>query len=183
MNLSDKNDFLQAAFENSQNMIQFADSKAGIALTVQSLLVTLGIAGSIISETFQKIGEISLIDINVFYIYLSTLILFIIFSLMGVLLSIFVFKPRNSKEPTEKQRQGIFFFGHIVKFRNSDEYYNKVKKLTEGELIEEFCHQIYQIAHIANKKMRIVNISFYFLLINIILTIIFLVMTIWIQLI
>ena len=172
----EKNEILNFAFNNNQNIILLADSKANIFITIQGLLVTIGIAGALISDTFQKLRELVHPVYSVFYVIL--LIFYTIFSLIGMITAICVFSPRGPKEKKEQKREGIFYYGHINQLKNSGEYIKKVKNIDEEQLFDEFCRQIFQLAKIAYEKMEFVKKGVIFLYINISLTICLLIMTI-----
>ena len=63
---------------------------------------------------------------------------------------------------------------YVLKYKNSDEYYNEISKLEEDELLEEYTIQNYKSSYIAKSKFIFVNKSIFFLIINITLPIFFL---------
>lgn len=177
MEIQRKNEILSKVYSDSQNIISLADSKANTSLTIQSLLLTIGLGFSILSNTFQKLKI--LIDFNIVFVvfYIIIILLFIGFSTIGIITTILVFKPREAIEISEKERKGLFYFKHVLDYKSSEEYFLKIKKLNEDELLEEYSKQIFQLSYIANEKFKFVNFSIIFLVINIGLAIIFLILS------
>ena len=60
MDIEKKNEILSKAYTDSQAMISLADSKANISLTIQSLLITLALGFSLLSNIFEKINRLVL---------------------------------------------------------------------------------------------------------------------------
>ncbi|KKL22042.1 hypothetical protein LCGC14_2439400 [marine sediment metagenome] len=56
-------------------------------------------------------------------------------------------------------------------------YLDKIKQLDEEKLMEEYSRQIYQLSHIAKEKFKFLRWSIYFLIINMGLTIFFLILS------
>jgi len=177
MDIKNKNEVLSKAYSDSQGMIALADSKANISLTIHSLLITLGLGFSLLSDVFEKAG--SLLDLYkgfiIFYIVIT--IILISTSVLGTICTIFVFKPREAKEESERERKGLFYFKHVLKYKNSNDYYSKIRDLDEEDLMEEYSKQIYQLSFIAEEKFKFVNYSIYFLITNMGLTILFLILS------
>lgn len=176
MKLDEKNDFLYLSLQHSQEMINFADSKANIFLTIQSLLITIGVAGTLISNTFTILNS----KITIFWgiVYIVILFTFIITSLIGNMYAINVFQPRGPKEKKELRRKGVFYYGHVSQYENSESYKKKIDELSSDDLTLEYCTQIYQLAKIAETKMNIVKKATLWLKINVLLTIFVLIFTI-----
>ncbi|MFW9878764.1 MAG: Pycsar system effector family protein [Candidatus Thorarchaeota archaeon] len=177
MNIEKKNEILSKAYKDSQTMISLADSKANISLTIQSLLITLALGFSLLSNIFEKINF--LIENNYLFavFYLVVMIILIGLSIAGIITTILVFKPRESKEASEKKREGYFYFGHVSKYNSSDDYFTKIQKLNEEDLLEEYSRQIYQLSLIAEDKFKYLKFSIYFLIINMGFTILFLILS------
>jgi len=56
MDIKNKNEVFSKAYSDSQGMIALADSKANISLTIHSLLITIGLGFSLLSDVFEKAG-------------------------------------------------------------------------------------------------------------------------------
>ena len=98
-------------------------------------------------------------------------------SIVGIITTILVFKPRESEEESERNREGYFYFGHVSKYTSSDEYFSKIQKLSHEKLMEEYSRQIYQLSLIAKVKFKFVSYSIYFLIINLSFTMLFLILS------
>lgn len=177
MDIKNKNEVLSKAYSDSQGMIALADSKANISLTIHSLLITIGLGFSLLSDVFKKAGILfdEYQGFIIFYVIIT--IVLIISSISGTICTIFVFKPREAKEKSERERKGLFYFKHVLKYKNSNDYYSKIKDLNEEDLMEEYSKQIYQLSYIAKEKFKFVNYSIYFLITNMGLTILFLILS------
>jgi hypothetical protein len=177
LNIEKKNEILSKAYKDSQSMISLADSKANISLTIQSLLITLALGFSLLSNTFERINLLILSNYPFVVFYIIVLIVLIGLSVSGIITTIFVFKPRESKEASERERRGHFYFGHVSKYASSNEYYSKIKELSEDDLLEEYSRQIYQLSLIAKDKFKFVRFSIYFLIGNLGFTLFFLILS------
>ena len=151
-----------------QDQIRFADSKANISLSIQSLLISIGLGTSILANTFEHVQKLdNNYIICFFYFIVGT---FIISYIVGVILSIFVYKARPPLDKTEQKRKGLLYFGHIAQFTTFEDFFSEVDCIDENRILEEFTRQVYQLSLIANKKMKYVNMSIYFLISNLFLT-------------
>jgi len=160
------------AYDNSQSMILLADSKANLSITIQSLLITIGLGSSLLANIFGKLWENSKV---IFWFYFSLILLFTITSMIGIVFSILVYKARFPSEENEKQRKGFLYHEHVAEHDTSDEYFKEVIKKNKEEILEDFARQTYSVATIATKKMLFVNTSIIFLMVNIFFTIFLLV--------
>ncbi len=177
MDIEKKNEILSKAYTDSQAMISLADSKANISLTIQSLLITLALGFSLLSNIFGKINILIENNNPFVFLYIITMIVLIGLSIAGIITTILVFKPRESEEESERNREGYFYFGHVSKYKSSDEYYSKIQTLSHEELMEEYSRQIYQLSLIAKEKFKFVSYSIYFLIVNLSLTMFFLILS------
>ncbi|MFX1243012.1 MAG: Pycsar system effector family protein, partial [Promethearchaeota archaeon] len=140
-------------------------------------LVTITLGFSLLSNIFSKLETLKISNPCLYYSYLVNFIIFISFSVIGIITTMFVFKPRESKEKAERERNGFFYFRHVSSYSSSNEYFSKIKELNEEQLMEEYSRQIYQLSHIAKEKFKFLNYSIYFLIINVGLTILFLILS------
>lgn len=177
MDIKNKNEVLSKAYSDSQGMIALADSKANISLTIHSLLITIGLGFSLLSDVFEKAGILFSISQGFVIFYVIITIILISSSVCGIIFTILVFKPREAKEESERERNGLFYFKHVLKYKDSNDYYSKIKDLNEEGLMEEYSKQIYQLSYIAKEKFKFVNYSIYFLITNMGLTILFLILS------
>lgn len=171
LDIEKKIEFVSQAYRNTQDMISFADTKANISLSIQSLLISIGLGTSILANTFEHVQKLDNNNISCVFFYFIV-VAFIISSIVGVILSIFVYKARPPLDKTEQKRKGLLYFGHIAQFTTFKDYFSEVDSIDEDGMLEEFTQQVYQLSLIANKKMKYVNMSIYFLVTNLFLTII-----------
>jgi hypothetical protein len=165
-NAPNKIDILIKVFENQQTLISNADGKANISLGIQTFLMTTVFGASMIVNTFNSIANLNCIVIIAYYILFG---LFLISSIVGLSFCILVFTPRPPQEIKEVNRKGITYFGHISKFKNSDEYLETIKNTEANALLDEFAFQNYSLAIILTHKMGYVRKSTTLLFINILL--------------
>lgn len=164
-----KIEFIIEAYKNTQNMISFADAKANTSLSIQSLLISIGLGTSLLSNTFDNVQQIN--NENIYYLFYTIVIILIMASIIGILLSICVYKSRTPLDKNEQNREGLLYFGHIAQFPSFEEFSSKINNVDDAGILNEFSHQVYHLSHIAKKKMEFVNISIYFLILNLCLTI------------
>ncbi len=156
------------AYENSQNTIRQADIKATISITIQSLLVSVGLAGSLLMGTFEK--ATALVNNNALKnSYFAFFGIFALFSILGITASVLTYFPNvKPKEKPEKKRLGYLFFEHIKNFKTSNEYKEKLDKLNYEDWFEDLVKQSYAVSRLASTKMKYVKTSILMLLVNLI---------------
>lgn len=164
-----KIDFILQVYKTIQNLISFADTKANISLSIQSLLITIGLGSSLLANTFEYVQKLD--DDNLSRVFYLIIVVFIISSIVGIILSMLVYKARSPLEKTEQKREGLLYFGHIAQFPKFDDYYSKVNSIDDDGILRDLAQQAYHLSLITNKKMKYVNISLYFLVFNVCLTI------------
>lgn len=125
MDIKSKNEVLSKAYSDSQGMIALADSKANISLTIHSLLITIGLGLSLLSDVFEKAGLLLEENQGFIIFYIGITIILISSLILGIICTIFVFKPREAKEKSERERLGLFYFKHVLKYKDSNDYYYK----------------------------------------------------------
>ncbi len=163
MDIEQKIGFISTIFENVHNMISFADAKANISLSIQSILISIGLGTTVLTDAFDKVKKYG--DIKLEYIFYLIVILFIIVSFCGIISAILVYISRVKS----KQKRGLVFFGHIIKYPTADKYIKEISNIDENRVVEEYGRQIFILSYIANKKMKYVNWSIFFLVINLVL--------------
>ena len=169
-----KENAILKAFDNSQNMITIADSKANLSITIQSLIITIGLGSSLLANIFGKLWDFNR---KFFWLYFVFILIFTLTSMLGVIFSILVYKARFPKDKAERIRKGFLYHEHIAEHQDSDEYYSKVIGNKKEDILEDFAKQTYSVALIASRKMKFVNYSIWFLMANIFLAIILLVLS------
>ena len=169
MDIEKKIEFVLEAYRNTHNMIAFADTKANTSLSIQSLLISIGLGTSLLSNTFNSVHKLN--DRNLANLFYFIVFCLIISSLIGIILSIRVYKSRLPLDENEQKRNGLLYFGHISQHTTHDDFFKNLNNLDEEKILNEFSHQVYHLSHIAKKKMKSVNQSIYFLILNLFLTI------------
>lgn len=162
------------AFDNSKNMIILADSKANLSITIQSLLITIGLGSSLLANVFGKLWNYSRV---IFWFYFVFILIFTITSMIGIVFSILVYKARFPKDKNEKTRKGFLYHEHIAMHKNPDEYFKEITNKKKNDILEDFAKQTYSVAKIASEKMRYINYSIGLLVSNIFFAIILLVLS------
>ena len=168
MDEQEKLSILTKVFDNHQSLIANADNKANISLGIQIFLITSVSGASIIVSTYNRIANLSCLTQTLYHVLFA---LFLVFSVIGLAFCILVFRPRPPQEREELRRQGITYFGHIVRFKNSLEYLSAIEKIERIDLVKEFAFQNYNLALIVYHKMKYVKVSIIFLFINILLAV------------
>ena len=151
-----KIEFIRYVHSNAQNMISLADSKANITLTIQSLLLGIGLGSTILSELSNQ-------NRSFYFLFIA----FITISIIGIVLSILVYKARSPLSKSEKKRKGLIYTGHIMKFPNSEAYYREIKELSSENMIKEYSKQAYHISKIISRKTNYLKYTIILLQINI----------------
>ncbi len=160
----EKIELLEKVFDNQQTLISSADSKANIALTIQTFMTTSVLGATVIVDTLGKVAKCSSMVMWPYYLLFA---LFIITSIIGLILCILVFRPSPPQEEKELKRDGLTYFDHIIKFKTSDDYQKKINKITQPDIVNEFACQNYTLALLLHSKMKYVKSSTVFLIINI----------------
>jgi hypothetical protein len=166
MNDEERLKILTKVYDNQQSLISNADKKANISLGVQLFLMTTVFGASVIVNAPGMAQSLSCLVGALYYLLFAS---FLMSSIIGLTLCIFVFRPRPPQEKSEQQRQGITFFGHIRQFKNSKEYLDAINESDKGDLVKEFAFQNYSLALILHHKMKYVGASTIILFINILL--------------
>jgi hypothetical protein len=122
-----------------------------------------------ISGIFDKARHLSSAISIIFQILFFT---FLLSSIAGLVFCLLVIKARFPFERKEQNRQGLFYFNHISRFPNSNTYYLKISRLTEIEWFQELGKQVYNVSYIVSNKMKYLNGTLIFLIINIFLSMI-----------
>ena len=169
-----KLDFILEAYHTNQDMIQRADSKASLSISIQTFLLGVGIGISVLDNIFGKAEDAQLSIAVLFFI---TLGIFILSSVGGIISSLQVYRARPPMNDPEAKRSGLLFFGHIVRFPSHEDYLKRVSNIDGETMFQEFSHQTYTLSQIAHVKMKHVNLSIKFIIINIGLAILLLLLT------
>jgi len=132
--------------------IKFADSKAGVLIGMDGLLLRAGIdyfnsSGITLQTLFtssRSVGRLSVIFGSVFLI-------------IGIILALAVVFPRRATGLT----QGFVFWESIAKYPSAHEYTEDVMKISEDELDRKMAEQQYYVSITATRKYRMLRRSFW----------------------
>lgn len=160
----DNIELLIKVFDNQQAIISNADTKASISISIQTFIITSVLGASIITDTFNNINELRCLAKIAYFVLFAA---FLLTSVIGLINCALVFKPRLPQEKTEIERMGITYFGHIVKFKSSEAYFDAIKKISTSDIVGEFAAQNYSLSVILHSKMKYVRKSINFLFANI----------------
>jgi len=164
-NLSNKIEFQVRVYNTLQNLISSSDNKATVALTLQTFFISSVIGTSILTDI---ITQNNLLIFSVRLNFLIILIFFTITSIIGISLSLVVIYPRKSKEKSELTREGLTYYLHIANYKSSNNYSERVSALTDNSILEEYNRQNYNLAFIVRKKMLLIKITLFMILLNLI---------------
>ena len=156
-----KIEFILESLKHTQNMISFADTKSNITLAIQSFLISIVLGTSFLLDSLENIQEIS--NCNISYFFYAIVICFIISSLIGIILSLFVYKARSSIYGI---KNGLFYFEHIALYPKFDDYFDEINSLNDKIIFKELTQSVYYLSNIAKKKMKYVNLSIIFVTIQ-----------------
>jgi hypothetical protein len=132
--------------------IKFADSKAGVLIGMDGLLLRAAIdyfnaAGITIEKLFGSslsVGFLSIIFGSVFLI-------------IGIILALAVVFPRR----TSGSRQGFVYWESIAKYPSADDYAGDVMKISEDELDRQMAEQQFYVSITASRKYRMLRRAFW----------------------
>lgn len=125
------------ALNYNQQLIQFADSKAGNLIVINSLFVAAAQSQSHLSQlaTWSQSVYVSLAAVAVLFC-------------LAVISS-------KGKYSSEQGRPDTLFFGDILKRSNASSYRNDLASLDSDALISATTKRTYQLAQIAARKFRL----------------------------
>jgi hypothetical protein len=166
----DKINYALESFKNIQDLIKFADQKAGAILVVISLIFTAFV---------QYLGNLSFSLTNRTFIGVSTFIAgigtLVCLSLV-IYYSIFkILKPRLAKNYQESELS-TFYFEHISK--ESKNIHKIFETITEEIMIKDILNQKIEGSNILNETNQNLSLSFVWLFFSLISTITFILLSI-----
>ena len=53
----------------------------------------------------------------------------------------------------------LTFYGDVFKYKSAEHYYNHVKELNDGVILQEMCTQNFEVARILHEKYRVSKVS------------------------
>jgi hypothetical protein len=177
-NENEKIDLLIKVYENQQSLISNTDTKSNISIGLQTFVLTTILGASLLGKTLSSVLAYHWLLILIYFVLLIS---FLSISIIGLTFCVYVFSPRPPQEKKEIKRLGITYFGHISRYKDSEEYHDAIKRLEPSEIIREFSHQNYSLALILNQKMKYLKRSSRFLFISILIGLSFLIYTLLIN--
>lgn len=161
--------FVAELSKNLKNTIHLADTKANLVLTIQTFLISTILATTILADIFKNLNAQPHF---IKYGFLFVLVSFLIVSIIGLMLSIYVFMPRKSTLGHNTDKLSITFYEQIKSFSSSLDYYKAINALSEQQLVEELSTENYNLSFIITKKMHYTRKSILALFTSIMLAII-----------
>mgnify|MGYP001286582983 FL=1 len=166
----DKISYALESFKNIQDLIKFADQKAGAILVMIGLIFTAFV---------QFLGNLSFTLTNLTFIGVLTFIagigtiaclsLVIYYSIFRIL------KPRVAKTYKEGELS-TFYFKHISK--ESKNIHTKFETITEEIMLKDILDQKIEVSNILNEKIQNLSLSFVWLFFSLIFSMIFILISI-----
>lgn len=145
---NDRINCIKYIFDCNQNLIQMADTKVGVLLATNAIIISLSA-----TRRLEEYGGCS--EIMILAIMLSG------FSSFMLLLTMF---PRVS----ENAHDTVVFYKGILKYSRED-YILKMEKMTDDELLKDYSDNIYDLALIQREKYRYLILGLISLVFSIVL--------------
>lgn len=166
----DKISYALESFKNIQDLIKFADQKAGAILVVIGLIFTAFVQ-FIANLTFSSsnltiIGSITFIAGIITAISLTVVIYFSIFKIL---------KPRFAKNYQDGELS-TFYFEHIS--IESKNIHTKFQTINEEIMLKDILDQKIEVSNILNQKNENLSIAFIWLFISLISSMTFILLSI-----
>jgi hypothetical protein len=148
-------DLFKIAFRNYVHLVSVADSKAGLLLNVNSIIVSVAIA-FVVRHTFHLLPSIILLS----------------FSFCTILLSILASRPQVNQFMQDKNSSSYqtFFFGSVDLIGNEfskanwENYSLELDALLKGgkeKIFEEMYKESFNVRKVLGKKFMYLNIAYY----------------------
>ncbi len=119
----------------NQQLIQFADSKAGTLILINSLFVAAMGAGSAAASSLDILR-----------------VLTVLVSAMAVVLCLVVVMSRQEDQP--QSRADLVFFADILKRPNAGHYASEFVRTPSEVFVDDLLHRTYVLARIAQRKFQ-----------------------------
>jgi hypothetical protein len=162
-----KTDFVLESFKNIQDLIKFIDQKSAAVLVISGLIFT-GYLEFFKTLEFVSPANASLIGILTFVTSLCTISSLIVTIYISIFL---VLKPRLAKN-YNKNDFSLFYFEHVSAL-GKDKVSEAFKLLDETTMEKHIIDQQHEVAIILEEKTSNLGLSFNFLFITVISTMLF----------
>ncbi|TRZ41885.1 Pycsar system effector family protein [Robertkochia solimangrovi] len=157
----------RVSLRNHIGLSSIADTKANILLSVNAIVISLAI-----SNLFPKLDNPS----NAYLIYPT--IIFIIFSVTSMILSVLATRPnvtsgQFTKEDVKNKKVNLIFFGNFHKM-NLDEFEWGMNEMIKDRnyLYSTLNKDLYYLGKVLDRKYRILRITYTIFMIGIIISVI-----------
>ncbi|MBN7812466.1 metal-dependent phosphohydrolase [Algoriphagus sp. H41] len=150
----EKQTYFRVAFKNNCNLLQIADNKANIIITINSVVISSTIAVLGYGTVSHRIQLDSLLTIGPVLLFLSVI-------LASTMLAVQAAKPSiigTEKRPNGKPRSSLLFFAESSKFSLED-YLSETHEMLEnkGEILDQMTTSLYYQGKVLNRKYRLVR--------------------------
>jgi len=141
----------RATYQNQSNLIQMADNKANIIISINTMIISSIIAITGYGAVAGKMDAYSFAVIPVFLIILSCLI--------SVVFAVQAARPKlikAKKEQGEMQKSSLLFFGVIASY-SQQAYLEEIKKLLDSgsDLYEHMAIDLHNQGRIIKRKYNL----------------------------
>jgi hypothetical protein len=147
-----KTDYNRLEITYLTDNIKFADSKAGVLIGMDGLLLKAAIDYFKSAKiTLESLIE-SLTFFERFFVIFGSL-----FLIIGIFLAIAVVFPRRSSG----SKEGLIFWESIAKYPSPDEYTKELMNTTDDEIDRKMAEQQYYVSITATKKYNMLRRAFW----------------------
>jgi hypothetical protein len=151
-------EFLLQSYSNTQDVIQFFDTKVGAYVAVIGVLTSLLVTGLINALFALSATGITYLEYGLLVI-LGCLALAFLYQLVQMFYQAFqVLSPREGPALMEKEiGVGLFSAGNIIEYledHTAEEYADAVHNMDERDLIAELSYEAIKLAQIAGIKLE-----------------------------
>jgi hypothetical protein len=153
-NQREKQTYYRVAFFNNCNLLQIADNKANIIITINSLIISSSVA-------LLGYGSASnLLEMNSF-LTIAPLLLFLGILLTSTLLAVRAAKPSivgNRANDEGKLRSNLLFFGESAKY-TLEEYLEETQNVLKKKelIVDQMSTTLYYQGKVLNKKYQLIR--------------------------
>lgn len=146
--------FYRVAFKNNCNLLQIADNKANIIITINSVVISSTIAILGYGSISNQIEIDSLITIGPILLFLGVI-------LASTMLAVQAAKPTiigNEKNKDIKPKSSLLFFGESAKYKMED-YLEETKKMLEdkGSIQDHMSISLYYQGKVMDRKYKLIR--------------------------
>jgi hypothetical protein len=158
----------RATYQNQSNLIQMADNKANIIISINTMIISSIIA---ITSYGAVAGKIETYDIRV----IAPIILIILSCLISVIFAIQAARPkliRAKLEGGEMQKSSLLFFGVITRY-SQQSYIEELHKLINSgdDLYEHMTIDLYNQGLILKRKYNLLAYAYQIFMFGFILSV------------